>query len=229
MIGTYANVGAIIVGTLVGCCVKKGLSEKQNGALMQAMGLAAVALGINSIVGNMGNSTAPVLFIVALALGGFVGETLDLDGRLNSLGSRFKKLGNLEGLVTGVLLFCIGTLSILGPIESALNNNHTYLFTNATLDLITSMVLASSFGFSIIYAAGILFCWQGAIYLGASYLAPFITDALMTEIGVVGGILIMGTGMSILKIAPIKTINYLPALLIPPIYFFGRSVLANLL
>ncbi len=219
MIGTYANTVAIIAGTLLGCGLKKGLSEKQCNTLMQAMGLAATAIGINGLVQNMPKSTLHVLFIVALALGGFIGQSLRLDERIDELGNRFKKLGNLEGLVTAVLLFCVGTLSILGPIESALNDNHTLLFTNATLDFITAMVLASSFGFSIIYSAPILLCWQGAIYFFATALEPFITAALMTEIGIVGGALILCTGLSILKAVQIKTITFLPALLIPPVYF----------
>ncbi|MFI3206117.1 MAG: DUF554 domain-containing protein [Clostridia bacterium] len=219
MIGTYANTATIIIGTLVGCLVKKVLNEKQTEILMQAIGLAATAIGVNSIVSNMGNSTAPVLFIVALAIGGFVGGTLNLSDRVDNLGKRFKKIGNIEGLVTAVLLFCIGTLAILGPIQSALYGDHTLLFTNATLDLITSMVLASSFGISIIFAAGILFLWQGSIYLGATALAPFLTDALMTEIGLVGGVLIMCTGLSLLKAINVKTMNFLPALLVVPIYF----------
>lgn len=223
MLGTYANTATIIIGTLVGCTLKKGLNEKQSHILMQAMGLAAVALGINSLVANMGKSTVPVLFIVSLAIGGFIGQTLDLDARIEALGKRFQKLGNLEGLVTAVLLFCIGTLSILGPIESALNGNHMLLFTNATLDLITSAVLASTFGFSIIYSAAILFCWQGAIYFGATLLAPFLTAPLMAEIGVVGGILILCTGLSILRAVNIKTINFLPSLLVAPAYFFVMS------
>ncbi len=223
MIGTYANVAAIIVGTVVGCTLKKGLSEKQNTILMQAMGLAATAVGVTGLVNNMNKSTLPVLFIVALAIGGFIGQTLRFDERIDALGGRFKKLGNLEGLVTAVLIFCIGTLSILGPIESALNANHTLLFTNATLDLVTSMVLASSFGFSILYSAIILFFWQGAIYLGASFLEPFITPELMAEIGLVGGILILCTGLSILQAVKIKTINFLPALLVPPLYFLVSS------
>ncbi len=223
MIGTYANTVAIVVGTLIGCGVKKGLNEKQSHALMQAMGLAATALGIYSIVSNMEKSTTPVLFIVALAIGGFLGQWLELDTRLNALGQRFQKLGNLEGLTTAVLLFCFVTLSILVPIESALNNNRTYHFTNATLDFVTSMVLASTFGFSILYAAVILFCWQGAIYLGATILAPFITDTLMAEIGIVGGVLIVSTGLSILKVLKIKTINFFPALAVPPLSFLVLS------
>ncbi len=225
MIGTYANTATIVVGTLIGCTLKKGLSEKQSATLMQAMGLAASAIGLNSLVSNMGNSQEPVLFIVSLAVGGFIGQSLQLDTKISVFQIKFKKLGNLEGLVTAVLLFCIGTLSILGPIESALNNDHTLLFTNATLDFVTSMVLASTFGFSIIYAALILFFWQGGIYLAATLLAPFITEALMTEIGIVGGILIFSTGLSILKAVDIKTINFLPSLLIPPLYFLFKLIL----
>ncbi len=219
MIGTFVNVIAILIGSTLGCFFKRSLNEKQSHMLMQAMGLSALALGIHSVASNMGASTVPVLFIAALAIGGFLGQTLNLDGRVENLGKRFKKLGNLEGLVTAVLLFCVGTLSILGPIESALNNNHTYLFTNAALDFVTSMVLASTFGFSILYSAGILLIWQGAIYFAAVALAPFMTDALMAEIGLVGGILIVSTGLNILKVTDIKTINLLPSLLIPPAYF----------
>ncbi len=224
MLGTYTNTAAIVIGTLVGCGLKKGLSEKQSNTLMQAMGLAATAIGVNSLVNNMGKSTLPVLFIVALALGGFIGQAFRLDERIDALGDRFKKIGNLEGLVTAVLLFCVGTLSILGPIKSALNADHTLLFTNAALDLITSMVLASTFGFSIMYSAPILFIWQGLIYLGATFLEPFITPPLMAEIGIVGGILILSTGLSILQAVKIKTINFLPALLIPPIYFLCAAL-----
>ncbi|WP_010168269.1 DUF554 domain-containing protein [Candidatus Epulonipiscium viviparus] len=220
MIGTYFNTGTIIAGTLIGCALKKGINEKKSATLLQAMGLAATAIGINSLVSNMAKSELPVLFIVALAIGGYVGESIDLDARVNGLKSRFTGL-NIEGVVTAVLLFCVGTLAILGPIESALNHDNTLLFTNGTLDFVTSMVLASSFGLSILIAAPILFAWQGSIYMLANYLADFFTPALMAEIGVVGGILILCTGLSILKVVQIKTINFLPALLVPIIYFWA--------
>ena len=225
MIATFVNAGAIIVGTLIGCLLKGGLSEKQSKILMQAMGLAALVIGINSVVQNMSNSSSPVLFIAALAIGACVGQALNLDGRINSLSSKSKRLGNIEGLVTATLLFCVGTLSILGPIESAIHDNQTLLYTNALLDFVTSMVLASTFGISIIYSAAILLCWQGSIYLGATYLEPFISSSLMCEIGIVGGVLILATGLSILKIVEIKTVNFLPALLVPVIYFLFLSLI----
>ncbi len=219
MIGTYVNVATIVIGTIIGSTLKKGLNEKQSHILMQAMGFAAIAIGINSFVSNMQTSTLPVLFIISLAIGGFLGQSLNLYEKIEKLSSRTKNIGNIEGIITGILLFCFGTLSILGPIESALNNNHTFLFTNATLDFVTSMVLASTFGFSILYSAVFLFCWQGLIYFGATSLEPFITEELMSEIGIVGGILIMITGFSILNVIDVKTINFLPALIIPPVYF----------
>jgi len=118
-----------------------------------------------------------------------------------------------------VLLFCIGTLSILGPIQSALYGDHTFLLTNATLDFVTSMVLASTYGIGIALSAIVLFLWQGSIYVCAGFLAPFLSAELMTEISIIGGILIASSGIGILGLKDCKTLNMLPALLIPPIWF----------
>lgn len=217
MIGTIANAGSILLGTLVGSALKKGIGEKYQNVMMDAMGLAATALGINSIVGAMPNSKYHVLFIVSLALGGLIGTVLGLDTGFNALVGRFSKGSELaRGLSTAILLFCAGTLSILGPIESALHGDHTYLFTNAILDGITSIVLSSTFGVGIAIAAAVLFCWQGAIFLLANLIAPYLTPDLLTEISLVGGVLILSSGLGILQIKQIKTLNLLPALLVPP-------------
>jgi len=116
-------------------------------------------------------------------------------------------------------------MSILGPIESALNGNNTLLFTNAMLDGVTSMILASNFGIGIALSAVILFLWQGSIYLLAQFIGGFMTDSLMTEISIVGGILIMSSALGILNIKSIKTLNLLPALLVPALYVGITSVL----
>ena len=217
------------------------------------MGLAAAGLGINSIVKNMPESQYPVLFIVSLAVGGLLGTVINIDEKFQRLtawiqkkmsrshenesgtaasddtGEKLpaktsnKRLG--EGLSTGILLYCIGTLSILGPIQSALYGDNTFLFTNATLDLVTSMVLASTYGIGMVFAAPVLFCWQGSIYLLATMLGDFMTPEIMTEISIVGGFLIFSSGLGILKIKDIKTLNMLPALLIPVIWFIGRAII----
>ena len=226
MIGTIANTVAIIVGSTVGGTVRHGLKEKYQNVLYVAMGLAATGLGLNAVVQNMPNSAYPVLFIASLALGGVVGTALDLDGRFNRMvNSRSKDGSDLgRGLSTAIMLFCIGTLSILGPINSALYGDETFLFTNAMLDLVTSMVLASTFGYGIAIAAAVLFCWQGSIFLLASMLAPLLSGGLMCEISIVGGFLIFASGLSILKVKEISTMNLLPGLFVPPLWFAMLSL-----
>lgn len=219
MIGTIVNVGTILTGSIIGSIFKKGIKPQYTGALMNAMGLAAAGIGINSIVQNMPNSKYPVLFIVSLALGSLIGNMLDIDKKFNNLIEKSGKTELGKGLSTAILLFCIGSLSILGPINSALYDDHTYLFTNATLDLVTSMVLASTYGIGIAFAAVVLFCWQGGIYLLATLVGGFMSAEMMCEISIVGGFLIAASGLSILEIKNLKTLNMLPALVVPPLWF----------
>ncbi len=223
MVGTIVNTSAILVGSLIGGSLKKGIDEKYQETLYNAMGLSACGLGINSIVSNMPKSNFPVLFIVSLAIGSLVGTILDLNKRFENVTNKFSK-GNLsQGLSTAIMLFCIGTLSILGPIESALNGNNTYLFTNATLDFVTSIVLATTYGFGIAFAGVVLFVWQGSIFLLAGLLAPFLTPELLTEITLIGGFLILSSGLGILKIKNFNSLNMLPSLLVPVIWFIMLS------
>lgn len=219
MLGTIVNTGTILTGSIIGSIIKKGIKEEYQGALFNAMGLAATGLGINAVVQNMPKSNYPVLFIISLAAGSLLGTILDLDGKFQRMSSKFffGKLG--EGLSTGILLYCIGTLSILGPVNSALYGDHTYLFTNATLDLVTSTVLASTYGIGMTLAAPVLFLWQGAIYCLALLLGNFMTADMMTEISIVGGFLIASSGLSILGIKNCKTLNMLPCLLVPVLWF----------
>lgn len=223
MIGTITNVTAIILGTLIGSLFRKGIKPEYHGAMLNAMGLAATALGINTVVGNMSKSQYPVLFIISLAIGTLVGTIIGTDEKFQNLMKNYSKSGLGQGLSTAILLFCIGTLSILGPIEAAINKNYTFLFTNATLDFVTSIVLASTYGIGIAIAAGVLFLWQGSIYLFAGYLSEFISPELLTEISIIGGILISSSGIAILEIKNCKTLNMLPALLVPVIFFLIKN------
>ncbi|WOD65546.1 DUF554 domain-containing protein (plasmid) [Niallia taxi] len=225
MFGTFFNVGMIIAGSIIGSIFKKGIKDEYHSILMQAMGLVAMGLGINAIVQHLPSSEYPVLFIVSLAIGGIIGQKLELETRFNALVNKYSK-GNLaEGLSTAILLFCIGSLSILGPVEAALKGDYTYLLANGMLDGITSIVLASTFGIGIAVAAIVLFCWQGSIYLIALLMENSLSNALLNEITIVGGILILASGLSILGIKKCNTLNLLPSLLIPPLVFLIMHVL----
>ena len=144
MLGTIINTATIVTGSIIGSLLKRGVKEEYRSALFNALGLACLALGFNACITRMGGSEYPVLFIISLAVGSLVGTMLKLDVRLNNVVGN--KMGTtwIEGLVTGTLLYCIGTLSIVGPMMSALYGDNTFLITNATLDFVTSIVLAAS-------------------------------------------------------------------------------------
>lgn len=228
MIGTIVNVIAIVAGSAIGGTLKRVMSARVNSTLFTAMGVAAIALGLNAAVQNMPNSSYPVLFIASLATGGAIGSMLRLGERMDEFTSRKggKDLG--QGLVTGCLLFCVGTLSILGPVQSALYGDATFLFTNAMLDFVTSMVLASTYGVGMCLAAAVLFVWQGSIYALTVFLGDFISTSMMTELSIVGGCLIMMSGISILGLKDIKTLDFLPALVVPVLWCTLAPALSHL-
>lgn len=230
MIGTITNTATIIIGTVIGSCLKRGIKPQYQKAIFDALGLCTLALGFNACCQNMPNSNYPVLFILSLAIGTLLGNMLNLDGRFKRLvdGRKKPKEGERrlsEGLATGILLYCIGTFSMIGPVLSALNGDNTYLFVNATLDLITSTVLATTYGLGMVWAAPVLFCWQGAFYLIAKLSADAITDEFRTELCIVGGTLIAASGLSILGLKDCKAINMLPAFLIVILFFLVKQFL----
>lgn len=229
MIGTIVNTGCIIAGTLVGSLLNKGLGEKYQDVLYGAMGLASLALGASTFTQNLPKSEFPVLFILSLAIGGIIGTALDLDGRTKRLIAKRSGEGLANGLISACLLFCVGTFSIVGPIRSATTGDNTFLYTNATLDLVTSMVFAATYGIGMIFSAAVLFCWQGMFYLLGKFAAntPLLQGTMVYELSIVGGILIISSGLSLLKIKDCKTLNYIPALLIPALWFLIKGVFAN--
>lgn len=228
MTGTIVNTIAIIIGTIAGTVLGRGIKEKYKVSLYDALGLASVTIGLNATITHLPKSEYPVLFIVSLAIGSVLGTRLDIDGRFHRLIDRRSKNSNgkslADGLATAILLYCIGPLSMLGPVIAALQNDHTFLFTNATLDLVTSTVFASTYGFGMILAAPVLFLWQGLFYLTAILSSQAVSDALMSELLIVGGLMITGSGLSLLNLKDCKTLNLLPALVVPILWFLLKGL-----
>lgn len=219
MIGTIVNVGAIVVGSAIGAVFHRGVGEKYRSVLYTAIGLSASVLGLSAAFENLASSRYPVMFILCVALGGLIGTRLDIDGRFSRLVARRTHGGLAEGLTTAVLLYCVGTLSMVGPVNSALLGDNTYLYTNATLDFVSSIIFATTYGFGIALAAAVLFCWQGSIYVLALLSRDLLSTDLISEIAGVGGVLILSTGLSLLKIKDCHTLNLLPSLFLPPLFF----------
>ena len=192
MIGTIVNTCTIIIGTIAGSLLHRGIKDKYKEVLYTALGLASLGIGLNAFISNISKSEYPVLFIIAMAIGSIIGTALDLDGRFTRLVNRRSKNKEnrlAEGLSTATLLYCIGPLSMLGPVVSALQGDHTFLYTNATLDLISAMVFASTYGIGMLLAAPVLFCWQGLFYLVARLSSEAVSESMMAELLIVGGLL----------------------------------------
>lgn len=243
MLGIIVNTATIVIGSTFGAIVREGIGNRYRGAMFDALGLACLVLGANAALSNMAESEYPVLFILSLSIGAVIGTWLDLSGKIDRLNAKINarqgKQGNaLQGLVTGLLLYCIGTFAIVGPVLSALSPSHgwelgeqanTFLYTNATLDLVTSAVLAASFGWVMLLAAPVLFLWQGMFYAVALFLGDGLPEAVRCELSIVGGVLIVSSGLGILGIKDCKTVNLLPSLLVPVIFYLCKMVVKGLM
>lgn len=223
MIGILVNCGTVIGGSILGAVLKKGIPEEYKEILMQTMGLIVSIMGISFAVNGICNSIYHVLFIISLAIGALIGQKLNLEDKLNHIAKQRYENSLIEGLSTAILLFCVGTFAILGPIESFLNGDNTMLYTNAMVCGIASVIFASTYGIGIIISAVILFLEESLIYLSTSILSVYLTPCLLNEMSIIGGVLILCSGFNILNLKKIKVLNLLPALFIPAIFFIIKG------
>ncbi|MDF2597077.1 MAG: hypothetical protein K0R69_3418 [Clostridia bacterium] len=227
MLGTIVNTIAIAAGSLLGLLIKGGIPKRFNEIIMKALGLSVFYIGLSGSL----KSTDTLLLILSLIIGALIGELADIDKWLSNLGqtieNRFKKLGKggsiAEGFVSASLLFCIGSMAIVGSIQSGLEGNHTMLFIKSMLDGITSIIYASSMGIGVIFSAVAVFIYQGAITLASGFLGNILQEAQIANITGIGSILIMALGLNLLEITKIKVANFLPAIFIPMIYYIVLS------
>ena len=225
MLAIFINAIAIILGSAIGALARKGIREKYINVLNTAMGLAALVLGVNVAMNNMSKSEYPVLFIFCLSLGGLLGTLLRLDQRMEKATSVMGKGANVtEGITTAVLLCCVGTLAIMGPVNAALNGDNTFLMTLATMNFVTMIVIASSYGFAVSVTSIIVLVWLSSIYGIAKVSQSFISQELITEVSIVGGVLIAASGLGVMHIKDCKTISLLPALIMPMLFFLFRNL-----
>ena len=227
MLGNYVNTIAIIVGTILGLLIHKGLKEDYKDTMMQAIGLSVLFIGAaTALNGLLDPESEAILFIISLVIGGVVGEMLGLDSALNRLGQFLQnRVGRgdhnvARGFVTASLIFCVGTMAIIGSLESGLRGNYDMLFAKSILDGVTSMILATTLGIGVAFSAAAVFIYQGAIIVFAGTLEPILTIQVIREISIIGGILIFAIGLNMLEIIKVRTVNLLPAVLVPILYYF---------
>lgn len=221
MMGNIVNTIAVIAGAMVGVFLKKGIKEQYTSTIMDGMALAVVIIGIMGAIG-MNNL---IVVLGSIVVGSIIGEKLDLDKRLENLGSDMeKRFGKGDsnfsrGFIMASLVYCIGAMAILGALDSGLSGNHQTLYAKSVLDGVSAVIFASTFGIGVAFSAIPVFIYQGAITLLASSVKDFLTPEVITEMSSIGGILIMAIGINILGIKKIKIANMLPAIFIPIIYY----------
>ncbi|HCO67079.1 MAG TPA: DUF554 domain-containing protein [Dysgonomonas sp.] len=220
MIGTLANAGAIIIGGAVGTAIHSRLPQKMVNILFQGIGLFTLAVGISMSL----KAQSLILIVVSITVGAVIGQLLDIDKSLKRAGEylqkRFSKPtaedGNRfsEGFVTASVLFCVGSMSILGAIEDGMGNTPNLLYTKSIMDLISAAALGASFGIAIIFSSIPLVIYQGGLTLFASFIMRYMSESMTDNLTATGGILLMGLAINILKIKEINVTNMLPALVI---------------
>ncbi|MBP3911981.1 MAG: DUF554 domain-containing protein, partial [Niameybacter sp.] len=209
----------VLIGGFVGLFLKKGISKRFSDLIMNAIALVTMVIGITFATA----SENMLVVIISLVVGALMGEGINIDKKLNQLGGLIKskvksESGNVgEGFVTATLLFCVGSMAIMGSLDSGLRGDHTVLYTKAIMDGISALIFASSMGIGVLLSAVPILLYQGSITLLSSFIQPYLTQSMMTEMNAVGGILLIGLGISILGIKEIKVSNLLPALVIPVI------------
>ncbi|WP_457552533.1 DUF554 domain-containing protein [Desulfobacula sp.] len=221
MLGTIVNCLTIIAGSLVGLLFRNGIPEKYNQTVMQAIGLSVILIGMKSALGcdNL------LIIIVSLALGSLMGEWIGIENYLERLGnfleSKFSKTGSSfsAGFVTASLMYCVGSMAIVGSLESGLTGNHDTLFAKAALDGIVGIILTSSLGIGVLFAAVPVLLYQGSITLMAGLLKPLLVPEVISQMSGIGGLLIVALGLNMIREKKLKVGNMLPAIFIPLIYF----------
>lgn len=223
MLGVLVNVITVIIGSCVGLLFKKGIPEKVSQAAMTGLGACTLYIGIS---GSLCGENV-LLLIASVVLGGISGTLLDIDGVINRFAAgvenRFKKQGQktslAEGLVSATLLFCVGSMTVTGSIQAGLTGDNSVLITKATLDLVSSMMLASSLGIGVLLSAGSVFVIQGGLVLVAGMIAPFLNTGAVNEMTCAGSLLIVMIGTNLMGMTRIKVADYLPAIVIAPILY----------
>lgn len=221
MLGTVVNVCAILLGSALGLLLRKGLPQRLRDTVMQGLGLCVILIGLSSAIGTADT----MCVIISIVVGGLVGAAVNIEKRLEILGNLAQRKlarggdGFARGFVTASLVYCVGAMAIMGALDSGLKGDHATLIAKSALDGISAIIFASTLGPGVAFSALAVLVYQGAITLMAGWLKPLLTDAIVTEMSAVGGLLIVGIGLNMLYDKHIAVGNLLPAIFVPMVYF----------
>lgn len=233
-LGTLGNIALILVGATIGFVIKGRLQQRFQETIMSGLGLAVMFIGISGaleglLTVNDGKviSSNIMLMIVSLAIGGFIGEAINIEARLDRLGewlkgklklNKEKDKGFVEGFVNSSLLFCIGAMAIIGSLRDGLSADPSMLLAKGIIDGVVAIFFASTLGIGVFFSVIPVGIYQGVITIGAGFIEPFLNERLITNLSFVGSILIFAIGINMIFGKKIKSGNLLPAILVPIAY-----------
>ncbi|MDP4173792.1 MAG: DUF554 domain-containing protein [Bacteroidota bacterium] len=227
MFGTTVNALAIASGSILGLIFKNSVLKKYNSTVMHALGLAVMLIGLKSAF----KTENILLLISSLAIGSVIGELLRIEDRLENMGkfieTKFSRnsQGVAEGFVTASLVYCVGSMAVIGSLESGLTGNHQTLFAKSVIDGISSVIFASSLGIGVIFSSVSVFLYQGFITISSSSIKDYLTPSVVTEMSAIGGLLIAAIGLKMLEIKSLKIGNMLPSIIIPLVYYIFKLLI----
>jgi len=226
VLGTIVNVMAIIGGSLTGLLFSRGIPENYKETILNGIALSVILIGLKSafVSDNL------MIVILSIVIGSLAGEFMKIEAKLESLGTLLeKKMASkskkgdtgtfAKGFVTASLVFCVGSMAIVGSLESGLTGNHQTLFAKSILDGITSIIFASTMGIGVIFSSLAVLLYQGAITLGATFMKTYLVPETVQHMTSVGGLLIAAIGLNMLGITKIRVGNMLPAIFMPLFYY----------
>lgn len=230
-LGTVVNVATVLAGTVIGMLLKGGMPKRYHDIVISAIGLCTIFLGISgaltgllAVNGAALETKETMMMIGSMILGGLLGEFLDIENRLEKLGEWCKskipvngdKMGTfVEAFVTSTLLFCVGSMAIVGSLEDGLNHNFDILFAKSVMDGVMAIVFSASLGIGVGFSIFPIMIYQGGITLLAGYVRPYLNDLVIGRMSFVGSILIFALGLNMLLGKKIKFGNMLPAMFMP--------------
>lgn len=213
--GTFFNSFTVILGSLLGLSIGKFIPERLHQTIFNCFGLFTIYIGFNMTF----ETKNAIAVLLSLVIGTIIGDICGLDFKLNNLGDTLKNklhssnLRFTQGFVTATLLFCIGSMAIIGAFEDGLRHNPSLLVTKGVMDGIASILLAGSFGIGVIFSIIPMFIYQAGLTFLAVWAEPFITADIYADIAGIGGLMIIGIGLNLLKITKLKLCDMLPGLI----------------
>jgi uncharacterized membrane protein YqgA involved in biofilm formation len=225
LVGTIANTLAIVAGSLIGLFFGRLIPKEHTDTMLKAVAFVIILMGL-----KMAWKTDEfILLICSLAFGSGIGGVVGIEDRINRLGKRLEERfvpsgnGFSKAFVTTSLLYCVGSLAIVGALESGLKGNHDTLFAKSVLDGLGSILFAATMGIGVLFSSLMVFLYQGTIAVSASLARHLLTPMVISQMSAVGGLLIVGMGFNMLGLTRIKVGDMLPAIFVPLVYHMARQ------